>query len=86
MPTYTLFRHKSRPQLRCAVPVNQPLPDSLEPDMWEESGTAFDERSAPPGFQESAARYAFAMQGFYIFRQRTPGESFARLAAAACSA
>ena len=38
--------------------------------MWEEEAAVVDERSAPPDFQESAARYALAIQGFYILRQR----------------
>jgi hypothetical protein len=38
--------------------------------MWEVEAAVLDERSAPPDFQESAARYALAIQGFYILRQR----------------
>jgi hypothetical protein len=37
--------------------------------MWEEETADLDEQSAPPGFREGAARYALAMQGFYILRQ-----------------
>jgi hypothetical protein len=70
MPKYNVYRHKNRPELSCIVPTDQPLPAALEADMWEEEAAVVDERSAPPDFQESAARYALAIQGFYILRQR----------------
>ncbi len=70
MPKYNVFRHKSRPELSCIVPTDHPLPAALDAEMWEEEAAILDERSAPPDFQESAARYAFAIQGFYILRQR----------------
>ena len=70
MPKYNLFRHKSRPELSCIVPTDHPLPAALQAEMWEEEAAVLYERSAPPDFQESAARYALAIQGFYILRQR----------------
>ncbi len=83
MPHYTLFRHKSRPELRCAVPAHSGLPNTLEGEMWEQDPVAFDAGSAPAGFEEDAALYAIAVQGFYIFGQRTRAQAYARRAAAA---
>ncbi len=69
MPKYKMFRHRARPGLRCIVALAQPLPRVLAAHMWEEEAADLDEQSAPPGFREGAARYALAMQGFYILRQ-----------------
>ncbi len=83
MPTYTLFRHKRRPELRCAIPAHHTLPNTLEAEVWEQDPTAFDEAAVPPGFDESAARYAIAVQGFYIFGRRTRVQTAAQQTAAA---
>jgi hypothetical protein len=68
MPRYRMFQHKTRPGLRCIVAAAQPLPKALAAHMWEEEAANLDEQSAPPGFREGTARYALAVQGFYILR------------------
>ncbi|HEX2555079.1 MAG TPA: hypothetical protein VHL98_15370 [Microvirga sp.] len=66
--------------------MHRDLPDFLEAALWEEVAAPFDEGSAPPGFEAGAARYAIAVQGFYIFWRRTRAEIFARRTAAPYSA
>jgi hypothetical protein len=83
MPQYTLFRHKTRPELRCAVPAHDGLPKTLQDGTWEQDPDVFDAGSAPAGFEENAARYAIAVQGFYVFGQRTRAQAYTRRAAAA---
>jgi hypothetical protein len=68
MPRYRMFQHKTRPGLRCIVAAAKPLPKALAAHMWEEEAANLDEQSAPPGFREGTARYALAVQGFYILR------------------
>ena len=36
---YNLFRHKSQPELRCAVPEDQPVPGFVTSEQWDFWGT-----------------------------------------------
>lgn len=72
--TYEVFYCKSRPDLCCAVPEHEPLPQAIDPETWEYLGKVVDDDSAPAGFSRGAAHYAVTLQGFYVFRwSRPPG-------------
>jgi len=36
---YNLFRHKAQPELRCAVPEDQPVPGFVTGELWDFWGT-----------------------------------------------
>ena len=36
---YNLFRHKLQPELRCAVPEDQPVPSFVTSEQWDFWGT-----------------------------------------------
>jgi hypothetical protein len=65
---YQMYRRASQPDLCCAVRDGQPFPSIFSPNDWApgEFLEAGDRR--PPGFDEDAAAFACAVQGFYVFR------------------
>ena len=64
---YYMFRHARAPSRCCAIRDGDGFPAALSANDWAEA-EYLDERDArPPGFDEGAARYSCAQQGFYLF-------------------
>jgi hypothetical protein len=61
-----VYRRVTKPALCCAVPAGAPLPPHVQGPGWEIVGE-FDPTSAPAGYRDRQARFAFALQGFFVF-------------------
>ena len=66
MQVYNLFWSKSD-GLFCAVPEDCAVPRFVTGDLWEFSGKADHQISAPVGFNGMAAVTAVRFNGFYLF-------------------
>ena len=67
MQSYNLFRSRSESGLYCAVPEDRAVPGFLTGDLWEFSGKADRQGSAPLGFNGAAATAGVRFNGFYLF-------------------
>ncbi|HEX2554757.1 MAG TPA: hypothetical protein VHL98_13735 [Microvirga sp.] len=68
--SYLIFQHWSRPDLLCAVRDGDELPAFLDED-WIALKVLEEHGERPIGFDEGAARFSCAMQGFYVFHRDT---------------
>ncbi len=64
---YSIYRHRRRVELCCAILEGSGEPDFMEGDAWIPVETLDLHRGRPEGFDESAAAFSCALQGFYIF-------------------
>ena len=65
-PAYNVFRRKHQPALRCAVPLDLPVPSFVSGETWDFGGTVTGEQP-PPGFKPEAADQAVRHTGYYLF-------------------
>ena len=63
---YNLFRHKFRPELRCAVPEDQPVPSFVTGEQWAFSGTLEDIFS--PSLNPNTPGPVVHLNGFHLFQ------------------
>ncbi len=64
---YQMFRHAKNPSRCCAIRDGESFPQVLGPNEWAEAEYLDEREPRPPGFDEAAAQYACAVQGFYLF-------------------
>jgi hypothetical protein len=65
---YEMYRRAKEPDLCCAVSEGSDFPSILGPNEWAYAEFLEAGQRRPPGFDEDAAAYACAVQGFYLFR------------------
>jgi hypothetical protein len=66
--TFNLFRNQQRPELRCAVPEDRPIPHFLGPEQWAFERALRPLDPPPPGFHRRAAHAGIRFNGFYLFQ------------------
>ena len=66
--SYLIFQHWTRVDLLCAVRDGDPLPAFLDED-WIALKVIEDDAERPVGFDDGAAQFSCAMQGFYVFHR-----------------
>lgn len=64
---YSIYRHRARVGLCCAVAEGSREPEFIEGDAWIPVETLDLRRGRPEGFDEAAAAFSCALQGFYVF-------------------
>jgi hypothetical protein len=64
---FRLYRRAREPDKCCAVLEDGELPPVLDRNEWAPAEILEAHQVRPPGFNESAAEYACAVQGFYFF-------------------
>ncbi len=64
---YAIFRHRTRVELCCAIVEGSKEPDFMGDGWWVPAKTLDLQTARPEGFDESAAAFSCAMQGFYVF-------------------
>ncbi len=64
---YQMFRLAKAPSRCCAILDGDRFPQVLGPNEWAEAEYLDELGPRPPGFDEAAAQYACAFQGFYLF-------------------
>ena len=74
--SYLIFQHWTRVDLLCAVRDGDLLPAFLDED-WLALTVLEDDAERPVGFDDAAAQFSCAMQGFYVFH-REPRRRSAR--------
>src|SRR3712207_6428317 len=67
--SYAFFRHRTKRDFYCAVPLGAAAPAVVQNDRWERLESA---EPRPDGLDEPEARYAIAGQGFCSFRTGRP--------------
>nr|WP_084731864.1 hypothetical protein [Microvirga vignae] len=65
---YNLFRNKQRPELRCAVPEDRPVPHFLGPEQWAFERALRPSDPLPLGFHRRAAYAGVRFNGYYLFQ------------------
>jgi len=65
---YNLFRNKQRPELRCAVPEDRPVPHFLSIEQWAFERVLRPSDPPPPGFHARGAHAGARFNGFYLFQ------------------
>ena len=58
---YNLFRHKLQPELRCAVPEDQPVPSFVTSEQWDFWGTL-------EGISRLGLSSGPRLKGFHLFQ------------------
>jgi hypothetical protein len=66
--TYNVFQHRSKPELFCAVPVDQPVPAFVMWEQWAFHQTLDPSDPCPSGFRPQAAQDGARFNGFYLFQ------------------
>ena len=66
--TYNVFQHKTKPELFCAVPVDQPVPPFIMWEQWAFSQSLHPSDPCPSGFRPQAAQDGAWLNGFYLFQ------------------
>ena len=66
--SYLIFQHWTRVDLLCAVRDGDSLPAFLDED-WLALTVLDDDAQRPVGFDDAAAQFSCAMQGFYVFHR-----------------
>ena len=66
--SYLIFQHWTRVDLLCAVRDGDLLPAFLDED-WIALKVLEDGAERPSGFDDAAAQFSCAMQGFYVFHR-----------------
>jgi hypothetical protein len=64
---YSVYRHRVRADLCCAVREGSAEPDFVGGQAWLPAETLDLQTDRPPGFDEGAAAFSCAIQGFYVF-------------------
>lgn len=65
--TWNFFRRTAEVELWCGVPADQAVPAFLLSGEWQFTGHRIGDRSAPPGFNASAAAVGDRFNGFHLF-------------------
>jgi hypothetical protein len=65
---YNLFRNRQRPELRCAVPEDYPVPGFVIEEEWMFDRPLRPSDVPPPGFHTRAACAGVRFNGFYMFQ------------------
>ncbi len=81
---YQLFRNKQRPELRCAVPEDRPIPRILNSEEWTFERALRPSDPPPPGFHGRAADAGVRFNGFYLFQLTDTHEGTAASPHPAC--
>jgi hypothetical protein len=66
--TYNVFQHRTKSELFCAVPVDQPVPAFILWEQWAFNQTLHPLDPCPPGFRPQAAQDGARFNGFYLFQ------------------
>jgi hypothetical protein len=66
--TYNVFRHRTKPELFCAVPVDQPVPSFIMREQWAFNRSLHPSDPCPSGFRPQAAQDGARFNGFYLFQ------------------
>jgi hypothetical protein len=66
--TYNVFQHKTKPELFCAVPVDQPVPRFIMWEQWAFNQSLHPADPSPSGFRPQAAQDGAWLNGFYLFQ------------------
>jgi hypothetical protein len=66
--TYNVFQHRIKPELFCAVPVDQPVPPFILWEQWAFSQSLHPSVPCPSGFRPQAAQDGARFNGFYLFQ------------------
>ncbi len=79
--TYNVFRHRTKPELFCAVPVDQPVPGFIMWEQWTFDQSLYPADPCPSGFRPQAAQDGARFNGFYLFQVtgRHPAHKLSRL-------
>ena len=64
---YSIYRHRVRAGLCCAVREGSTEPDFVAGSAWLPAETLDLKTDCPAGFDEAAAAFSCAIQGFYVF-------------------
>lgn len=70
-PTWNFFRRADEPELWCAVPASEALPNFLLSGEWRFSGHQLGNNRNPPGFNAEAAEVGEHYNGFHLFQLTT---------------
>jgi hypothetical protein len=66
--TYNVFQHRTKPELFCAVPVDQPVPAFIMWEQWAFNQSLHPADPCPSGFRPQAAQDGARFNGFYLFQ------------------
>jgi len=66
--TYSVFQHRTKPELFCAVPVDQPVPAFVMWEQWAFNRSLHPSDPCPSGFRPQAAQDGARFNGFYLFQ------------------
>ena len=84
--TYNVFQHRTKPELFCAVPVDQPVPAFIMWEQWAFHQSLHPADPCPPGFRPQAAQDGARFNGFYLFQvtRHHPAHKLSRLQERGC--
>jgi hypothetical protein len=84
--TYNVFQHKTKPELFCAVPVDQPVPVFILWEQWAFIQSLHPSDPCPSGFRPQAAQDGARFNGFYLFQGTShhPVHKLSRLQETGC--
>jgi hypothetical protein len=62
------LQHRTKPELFCAVPVDQPVPAFVMWEQWAFNRSLHPSDPCPSGFRPQAAQDGARFNGFYLFQ------------------
>jgi hypothetical protein len=79
--TYNVFQHRTKTELFCAVPVDQPVPVFIMWEQWAFNQSLHPADPFPSGFRPQAAQDGARFNGFYLFQvtRQQPAHKRSRL-------
>ena len=79
--TYNVFQHRTKPELFCAVPVDQPVPAFIMWEQWAFNQSLHRSDPCPSGFRPQAAQDGARFNSFYLFQVtgQQPARKLSRL-------